>query len=163
MHRTIWRKSLMMLTVLAVPLLLSAGNQPNFGGTWKLDPAKSPGANGATITLNIKDEAGNITYERSMRQADGKQVEAHFACSPGGKECEFDENGHKAKVSLWYNGAALMILKTNGPKEDAMIERKLELSSDGNTLNVQFTDLDKDSKPQVLVFTKEPPLNAAAK
>lgn len=79
------------------------------------------------------------------------------------KNASSNENGHKAKVSLWYNGAALMILKTNGPKEDAMIERKLELSSDGNTLNVQFTDLDKDSKPQVLVFTKEPPLNAAAK
>jgi hypothetical protein len=158
MHRMTWiRSSMVLAAALATPLFVSAADQPNFSGTWKLDPARSPGANGANITVTIKDEGGNIAYERSLTQADGKQREAHFTCSTGGKECEFDENGHKAKVSLWYDGPALMILKTDGPKEDATIERKLELSADGNTLKVQFTNLDtdKDSKPEALVFTKQ--------
>jgi hypothetical protein len=143
--------------VLAAPLLIYANDQPNFSGTWKLDPARSPGVNGATITLTIKDEAGKISYERSVKQADGKQEIARFTCSPGGKDCDFDENGHKAKVSLWYNGPALIILKMGGLKEDATTERKLELSGDGSTLKVQFTnlDLDKNSKPETLVFVKQ--------
>ena len=155
MHRFIGNCSLLLL---AAPLLIYASDQPNFSGTWKLDPARSPGVNGATITLNIKDEAGKISYERFIKQADGKQEVVRFNCSPGGKDCDFDENGHKAKVSLWYNGPALIILKTGGPKEDATTERKLELSADGSTLKVQFTnlDLDKNSKPETLVFVKQP-------
>ena len=131
-------------------------------GSWKLDPARSPGANGATITINIKDKAGQITYERTMKEANGNMRKAHFTCSVG-KDCEYDENGHKAKVSFWYDGPALMILKTNGPKQNATTERKLDLSPDGNTLNVEFTnlDLDSSSKQEILVFVKQPPLTAA--
>jgi hypothetical protein len=163
MHRFLSSISAIALALWAAPWLVGASNQPNFSGTWKLDPARSPGVNGATITLNIKDEAGKISYERLMKQTDGKQMEVRFMCSPGGSQCDFDENGHKAKVSLWYDGSALMILKTKGPKQDATTERKLELSPDGNTLKVQFTnlDLDKDSKPETLVFTKQPALTAA--
>jgi hypothetical protein len=157
MRQMKWNSS-MVLALLAAPLLTVASDQPNFSGTWKLDPAKSPGVNGATITLHIKDEAGKISYERIVQQTDGKQTVARFTCSPGGSNCDFDENGHKAKVSLWYNGPALVILKTGGPKEDTTTERKLELSSDGNTLKVQFTnlDLDKSEKAETLVFTKQP-------
>lgn len=157
MRQLKWNSS-MVLALLAAPLLTVASDQPNFSGTWKLDPAKSPGINGITITLHIKDEAGKISYERTVQQTNGKQTVAHFTCSTGGSNCDFDENGHKAKVSLWYNGPALMILKTSGPKEDATTERKLELTPDGNTLKVQFTnlDLDKSNKPETLVFTKQP-------
>ena len=156
MHRFKWNSS-MVLALLAAPLLTFASDQPNFSGSWKLDPARSPGVNGASIMLNIKDEAGKISYERTLRQTDGKQTVARFNCSPGGSNCDFNENGHKAKVSLWYDGSALMILKTDGPKQDATTERKLELSADGNTLKVQFTnlDLDKSDKSETLVFTKQ--------
>ena len=159
MYRLIGNFFLTALTLSTTPFLIGAIGQPNFSGTWKLDPASRRGATGATITLTIKDEAGKINYERSMKEANGKQIVARFVCSPGGGECQFDENGHKAKVSLWYDGPALMILKTSGPKQDATTERKLELSSDGNTLKVQFTnlDLDNSSKPETLVFTKQAP------
>jgi hypothetical protein len=164
MHQFIGSTSSMVLALWAAPLLVAAGGQPNFSGTWKLDPTKSPGVEGAMITLVIKDESGKISYERSMKETSGKQVVARFTCSPGGKECDFDENGHKAKVSIWYDGPALMILKTNGPKQDTTTERKLELLPDGNTLKVQFSnlDLDNSSKPETLVFTKQSTLTATA-
>ena len=154
--------SLTVLAVLAAPLLLIASDQTNFTGSWKLDPARSPSARGATVTVNIKQQAGTITYDRSMKREDGKVEEAHFTCSIG-KECVYDENGHKAKVSFWFDGPALMILKTKGPKDDATTERKLSLSPDGKTLNIEFTnlDLDKSGKPETLVFVKQPPLTAA--
>jgi hypothetical protein len=154
----------MVLALLAAPLLIGANDHPNFSGTWKLDPAKSPGVDGATITLAIKDESGKINYERTMKQANGTPVVVRFTCSPGGSNCDLDENGHKAKVSIWYDGPALMILKTNGPKQDTTTERRLELSPDGNTLKVQFTnlDLDNNSKPETLVFTKQSTLTATS-
>jgi hypothetical protein len=145
------------LAAFTAPLFIYASDQPNFSGTWKLDTARSPGVNG-TITLSIKDDAGKISYERSIKETNGKEIVARFTCSPGGSQCPFDENGHKAKVSIWYDGSALMILKTGGPKQDTTTERRLELSPDGNTLKVQFTnlDLDNNGKPETLVFAKQP-------
>ena len=60
-------------------------------------------------------------------------------------------------MSFWYGGAKLVILKTDGPKQDATVERTLELSPEGNTLTVKFTnlDLDKDGKAKSLVFVKQ--------
>jgi hypothetical protein len=161
MHQWNRNYSLAALAVWAVPLVVYAGDQPNFTGTWKLDPAKSPGVN-QSITLTIQDEAGKISYERALKQADGKQTVARFTCSPGGNDCRFDENGHKARVSLWYDGPALMILKTDGPRQDTTTERRLELSPDGNTLKVQFTNLDRGSQPETLIFSKQPIETAAA-
>lgn len=128
---------------------------PNFSGNWKLDPAKSPSTHGDEITLTIKDEEGKITYERDMRANGGKEIVYKFSCAAGRTDCPFDENGHKAKVSLWYDGAALVILKTEGSKQVDTTERKLELSADGKTLTVNFTNLAGNNKPDTLVFSKQ--------
>ncbi len=169
MDQSITRQSLKRLTGFIISLLVCAsawahaGDRPNFSGDWQLDTAKSQGLEGETVTLKITDDSGKITYQRSLKKRDGKQYQAHFTCSPGAGECEFNENGHKAKVSLWYDGSALMILKTGGPREDATTERKFELSPDGNTLKVQFTNLnvDNNTKPETWVFLKQPTSIAA--
>lgn len=137
------------------PALLAAAGPPDFSGNWRLDPSKSQETNGAVITLSIQNDAGKMKYERIVRERDGRQVTARFTCSVDGTQCDLDENGHKAKVSLWYDGSALMMLKTNGAKEDETTERRLELSPDGKTLTVQFTNLAGNNKPEKLVFTKE--------
>jgi hypothetical protein len=157
MQQFTWQSSSIVFALLTAPLLAYSSDQTDFSGMWRLDPARSPGAKGAVIMLTIQKDAGKISYERTMREADGKQAVIHFVCSPDGKNCDLDENGHKAKVSLWYDGPALMILKTGGPKQDSTTERKLELSQDGNTLKVQFTNLDLDSgsKTDTFVFTKQ--------
>jgi hypothetical protein len=63
MQRVTSNNSLTVLAVLAAPLLLIASDQTNFTGSWKLDPARSPGARGATVTVNIKQqrEPSNMT------------------------------------------------------------------------------------------------------
>lgn len=149
------------LCVLSVAFLLITGapsangdTTPNFSGTWQLDSSKSEGIQGAAITLVIKEEAGNIDFRRTLREGDGKEVVFSFVCGTAGSECDSDESGHKAKVSLWYAGSALMILKTEGPKQDATTERKLELSPEGKVLTVQFSNLAGTNKPEKLVFLK---------
>lgn len=148
------------LAIVAAPFFIGptaaqAAATPDFSGNWRLDPAKSPEANGAMVTLAIQNEADKLNYERTVRERNGRQLIARFTCAVGGSQCDLDENGHKAKVSLWYDGSALMILKTDGPKEDETTERRLQLSPDGKTLTVQFTNVAGNEKPETLVFTKE--------
>jgi hypothetical protein len=137
------------------PAVFAAAGPPDLNGSWRLDPSKSQETNGAVVTLSIQNDGGKMKYERTVRERNGRQVVARFTCAVDGTQCDFDENGHKAKVSLWYDGSALVILKTNGEKEDATTERRLELSPDGQTLTVHFTNLAGNDKPEKLVFTKE--------
>ena len=147
------------LAMLAAPLfpllLLAAPPTPNFTGTWELNSAKSPGEEGRTITVTIQDAAGKISFKRVVRQKDGKEETSQFSCEVGGNQCDFAEGGHTAKVSLWYNGPALMILKTDGPKEDSVNQWKLELSADGKTMNVEFSHIEPNDKSENLVFDKK--------
>ncbi|MBV9762876.1 MAG: hypothetical protein JO340_20115 [Acidobacteriaceae bacterium] len=147
------------LAVLAAPLatyLAFAGSTtPNFSGTWQLDSAKSPAAEGRSITYTIQDASGKINFTRVIREKDGKEITSKFTCDTGGTQCEFDEDGRKAHVSLWYDGTALVILKTDGPKEDAVTQWKLELDPGGSTLKVDFQHIDPSEKTETLVFDKK--------
>ena len=143
--------------LLAVPCLVSLSlaedSPPNFSGTWQLDTANSQ-TEGQAVTLTIQDDSGKIDFKRVSRDKDGKEMTAHFSCKTGA-QCDFDEGGHKAKVTLWFNGGALAILKTDGPKEDAVTQWKLELSPDKRTLNVECTHIDPSATTANLVFHKK--------
>ena len=150
------------LAVLAAPLIATsvfAGSSgpPNFSGSWQLDAAKSPQAEGRDITLNIQDTSGKINFTRLVHDRDGKEVKSTFTCDTVGTQCVFDEGTHKAKVSLWYDGSALVILKTDGPKEDAVTQWRLEIAPDGGSLKVQFDHIDPNDKSETFVFSKKSP------
>jgi hypothetical protein len=147
------------LAVLTAPFVLSfafaASGPPNFSGTWELDPAKSPEAQGRTMTYTIQVASGKINFTRVVHEKDGKEITSQFTCDTQGTQCDFDEGGHKAHVSLWYDGSALMILKSDGPKEDAVTQMKLELEPGGKTLKVGFEHIDPTDKAETFVFDKK--------
>jgi hypothetical protein len=149
--------ALALLAASSFPLFALADEtaQPNFSGTWQLDTAKSQARNAEAITYTIEDASGKIDFSRVTQERDGKSVTSKFTCDTVGTQCEFDEGNHKAKVSLWYDGPALVILKTDGPKEDSVTQWRLELSPDGKTLNVTLTHIQPDDKPENLVFDKK--------
>lgn len=153
--RCFYRALAVVVAPLIPVLLCTAAPNPNFSGTWQLDASKSEGEQGRMITLTIQDAAGKINFKRVVRQKDGKEETSQFTCDIGGNQCDFNEAGHTAKVSLWYNGSALVILKTDGPKEDSVTQWKLELSGDGKTMNVEFTHIEPNDKAENLVFDKK--------
>lgn len=145
------------LAVLAAQFLVSsvlADGPPNYSGTWQLNSAKTPEPGAESVTITIQDASGTIKFTRVAHETDGKDITSTFVCKPGGATCDFDEGGHKAKVSLWYDGAALVILKTDGPKEDSVTQWRLQLAPDKGSLNVDLTHIEPDEKPESLVFDK---------
>lgn len=141
------------------PLLLLAAvgawaATPDFSGNWTLDPSQSQGAPAQAIQLSIQQTADQITFHRTLQEG-GRTRQDSFTCAPNGTTCDFDEDGHKAKVTLWYDGPKLVIAKTDGPDKDATTERKMELSTDGKTLTVEFTNYSDGGKPDKLVFKKQ--------
>jgi hypothetical protein len=151
------RLALAVLAASSFPLFVLADDtaQPNFNGTWQLDTAKSQARDAEAITYTIEDASGKINFSRVMQERDGKSITSKFTCDTVGTQCEFDEGNHKAKVSLWYDGPALVILKTDGPKEDSVTQWRLQLSPDGKTLNVTLTHLEPSDKTENLIFDKK--------
>ena len=155
------RCSRLALAALAVPsvfsplLVLADSGSPNFAGSWEMDPAKSQVADGRMVTLTIENISNKLKMVRVVRDKDGKEATYQFVCATVGSECEFDEAGHKAKVSVWYNGPALVVLKTDGLKEDASDEWTMKLSPDTHSLTVALEHIDPTGKEETLVFNKK--------
>jgi hypothetical protein len=144
------------VVILGLAAAMSLGATPDFSGKWTLDNSRSQGTQGESIELTIQQSTdGKIDYKRILRERDGRQIQMTFDCAPMGNTCDLDENGHKAKVSLWYDGSALMMAKTGGESRDATTERRFELSPDGKTLTVEFTNYSGSGKPEKLVFVKQ--------
>jgi hypothetical protein len=99
--------------------------------------------------------SNKLKMVRIVKGKDGKEVTSQFVCGTGGTECEYDEGGHKAKVSVWYNGPALVVLKTEGLKENASDEWTMKLSPDTHTLTVALEHIDPTGKEETLVFSKQ--------
>lgn len=94
-----------------------------------------------------------MKFKRVVQES-GRSVVSQFNCKIGGEQCEFDEGAHKSKVSLWYDGKTLVILKTDGPKEDEVTQWQLTLSPDGKTLTVSMTHIVPSESPEKLEFQK---------
>jgi hypothetical protein len=131
-----------------------SGNS-DFAGSWQMDAQKSQVEDGRVVTLTIENVSNKIKLVRVIRDKEGKEARSQFVCAAGGAECDFDEAGNKAKVSVWYNGPALVMLKTAGPKEDASDEWTMKLSPDKRTLTVALEHIDPAAKDETLVFSKK--------
>jgi hypothetical protein len=149
------RKALWALPLFSLSLLLFAdADKPKLAGTWELDAGKSqaehpPGA----IELIVQESAGKIKLTRTTHTPDGKDLVATFNCEPGGPDCAFDEAGHKSKVSVWYQGSSLVILKTDGPTDDEVAQWTLK--TDKGTLQIEVSHITPAGKAETMVFNRK--------
>jgi hypothetical protein len=142
-----------VLIALAAAATLSAAGT-DFSGHWQIDQAKSKPGPERTTTVDIQEQGDTVKFVRQYQDHDGKAATARFTCAVGSNSCDFDENGHKAKVSLWYNGPELVILKTDGDKHDDTVEWHMKLGDDGKTLNISREVINPSDEKETLVFTK---------
>ena len=71
-----------------------------------------------------------------MTQLEASTPIADFTCATDGHDCAIKISGKKAKVSLYYNGSALIQLETRG---DTITKRKFLV--DGSGLKVEVTPM----------------------
>jgi hypothetical protein len=106
------------------------------------------------VSLTIQDASDKIKVVRVVHESGGKEITSRFVCPTNGSECVFQEGDHKAKVSLWYVGPALMVLKTDGPKQDSIMQWKMQLDPASNKLTVALTHIEPSGSPETIVFNK---------
>ena len=75
-------------------------------GKWQ--PADGQKSDYGTWVLEAKE-----TGVRVIQEANGQKV-AEYECNTMGRECEMQEDGRSAKVSMWFNGPRLVQMRTRG-------------------------------------------------
>jgi hypothetical protein len=111
----------------AVSLPLIADTQTDrdsLVGTWN----ENGGSHGWVIESSAKG--------LHMTQLEASAPIADFTCATDGHDCDIKISGKKGKVSLYYNGSALIQLETKG---DLITKRKFTINGDG--LKVEVTPM----------------------
>jgi len=71
-----------------------------------------------------------------MTQIEGSGTVADFNCDTLGQKCDVKISGHKATVSMYYNGSSLVQLEN---KDGEIVQRKFTAS--GDSLKVEVTPM----------------------
>jgi hypothetical protein len=136
-------------------LAASAGeDKPDLSGTWKLKQETSEAGQTNKNLVLVIEEKGDDIHVKETRGSSSKDAISDFTCATLGKECAMQDGGDKAKVSVYYNGPVLVVLKTHGRKGDSVEKRRLSLSPAGDSLTVEVIHIEPAGKAEKLVFAK---------
>jgi hypothetical protein len=130
----------------ALVLFLAAGiataqtSPPALSGAWVLK--KDP-----TIKLVVEQAPDKI----HVQELKGDQVLTEYTCNTLGKDCAIEDEGHPAKVALWFNGPKLVELKTKG---NEVTRRRFALASDGHSLEVERSAMSAKGKTEILAYSR---------
>lgn len=134
------------LYVLMISAVLAQDtDRPNFVGKWQIDPSHSDVGNGVMLSIDAKD-SNSLHY---VQESHGSPT-AEFECTTDGAECTMTDGGHKAKVSVWYNGDSLVVMETRG---NNVVKRRLTVT--GSTLQMEVIPIVPQGKTEKLVFAKQ--------
>jgi hypothetical protein len=109
--------------------------KPDFSGTWKMNSAKSKFAREGpdSITLKIEQKETGLSEVLAFgNNANERRVEAQY--TNDGKESDVTMGGQTAKGSLKWEGETLVIA---WKRDEGSFTRKLKLSADGKTINME--------------------------
>jgi hypothetical protein len=90
-----------------------------------------------------------------ITQIEGSDPVADFQCNTEGESCNVKVAGHKATVTMYYNGPALVQMETRG---DKVVKRRFSIVSPGNSMKVEVTSMNGASpETQELEFERGQP------
>lgn len=119
----------------------AAASDPDLSGTW-LDNSNSA----AKITFSEKGD------KIQVREMDGDRVVADYTCNLSGEQCQFKENGHPVKVTMYYNGSKLVEILERGKDVE---KRRFSLNQDGKTMQVETIPMSSEGKTTTRTYQKE--------
>jgi hypothetical protein len=116
------------------------GSPPTLSGTWVLK--KDP-----SVKLVVEQTPDKI----HVQEFKGDQVLTEYTCNTVGKDCEIQDEGRPAKVTLWFNGPKLIELRTKGSE---VTRRRFTPAADGHSLEVERSAMSADGKTEVLAYSR---------
>lgn len=122
-------------------LMAQAPADHPFTGSWILQ-------NEPSLKLIVEQNDQKI----HVREMKGQEVTAEYTCGLDGKECEFKQEGHPAKVSLWFNGPKLVELRSRG---NQVTRRRFSFAPDGKSLNVELSEFSPNEKHEMLAYSRQ--------
>jgi hypothetical protein len=128
--------------VVSVPLALSqSASEPDLSGNW-VDSSN------ASDKITIQEKGNKI----QVHETDGDKVTADYTCSLSGQQCESKEDGHSAKVMIYYNGSKLVEITERGSD---VSKRRFSLSKDGNTMSVEIIPVSSEGNTTTRTYQKQ--------
>ena len=131
MYKFLW------LAVIAISCAAASDDRPTLSGTWQLDMAHSrledAKLKAATWSINQNDDSVQIS--ETLTDNGGKEKKVDIQCGTEGQACKVKENGQPTQVSMYYNGAALVVLE-QWHGTDFVTKKRIQTSEDGKTMTV---------------------------
>jgi hypothetical protein len=106
--------------------------------------------NGGSAAWIIDSRADGL----HVTQIEGSGPVADFQCNTEGQSCDIKIGGHKASVSMYYNGPALVQLETKG---DQIVKRRFSILPSGNSMKVEVTPMTGRVQTEQLEFERGQP------
>jgi hypothetical protein len=88
----------------------------------------------------------NMRISHSLKQ----KTEA-IECNIMGKDCEVKIAGHKAKVSIWFNGDTLVEMETRGPSQ--IVKRRFTFAGN-DTLKLETMPIEPPGRTETAEFKR---------
>jgi hypothetical protein len=104
-------------------------------GTWQAD--------GAAKGVWILESQGDIFH---ITNSQGEKKVSEFACTLG-KECEVKDAGRKIKVTLYFNGSKLVVIKTRG---EEVVKLRFGVAEQADALELEVIPVAPDGKAETL-------------
>ncbi len=86
-----------------------------------------------------------------ITQTDHAATIADFDCHTDGQDCSVKIGGHKATVSIYYNGAALIELETKGSE---IVKRRFDVQPSGAAMKIEVTTMSGKVETEHLEFQR---------
>ena len=106
------------------------------------------GGNNAWIIDNAADGL-------HIKQIEGSGTVADYQCNLDGHDCDVKIGGHKAAISMYFNGAILVQIETKG---DQIVKRRFSIEPSGNTLKVETIPMAAHAQTEEMEFERGQPM-----
>ena len=138
-------KYLFGIAVLFLGLALAAASadREKLIGAWETRP---DGDSRAVWTLATNGDTFRLTA------AENDRTVSDIECNTLGRECELNVSGKPIKVTMWFNGAKLVVMETRGSE---VLKRRFHAAVDG-TLELEVIPIVPQGKPELIRLSRVP-------
>jgi hypothetical protein len=120
----------------ALILMAAADQRDKLIGKWAND-------GGDTWAIETVGDSMRLSHSQ-------KQKTDAVECNVIGRDCDVKVGGHKAKVSMWFNGDMLVEMETRG---NEVVKRRFSIADD-NTMKMETMQIVPPGKTETVAFKR---------